>query len=99
MAGDLIGISNVAAEALHGQRAAVGSVQEAIDDLRIDRALVVTGGRRAAGALYVAGEDCVKGERTFLEMAASQLAFDSGLTVGEPVERVAEVIKSGVSDV
>ena len=92
-------VGGVALEGAHGNGAALGVAQQAVDDLRAVGSVVAgvaAGSEFVAAALDVAGGDVVEGEGAVAEMQLGELALDGALAVGEPVHGVVEGIDLGV---
>ena len=88
-------VGGVAIKDLDGDRAAIGSAEQTVDDLQ--RALaavaaVTTLGERAAAPLHVARRDVVEHERAVGEMAFGQSGLDGGLALQQPVQRGVEFV-------
>ena len=88
-------VTGIAIEDLDRHRTAIGSAQQAVDDLQLAAfavAIVAEAGERAAAALEVARADVVEDQRAVLEMPFGEGLLDRRLALAEPVECRIELV-------
>ena len=96
--GDLRAGGRVAGEHFGSDGTTLRVREQAIHDLRIAGALIARvseGGQRAMAAFEVRGGQIVEHQRAIGEMLGSQLRFDVGLEVNEPVHGLVQVVFVG----